>query len=57
MATALASCVDGQQRLIGYLQDSAQYDPDDLARFTTDVQTVCAQATDANAALQRELER
>ena len=34
-----------------------QYDPDDLARFTSDVQTVCAQATDANAALQRELER
>ena len=57
VATALASCVDGQQRLIGYLQDSAQYDQDDLARFTADVQTVCAQATDANAALQRELER
>ena len=57
VATALAACVDGQQRLIGYLQDSAQYDPDDLARFTSDVQTVCAQATDANAALQRELER
>ncbi|WP_235522407.1 hypothetical protein [Cellulomonas sp. Root137] len=57
VATALASCVDGQQRLIGYLQNSSQYDPDDLARFTTDVQTVCARATDANAALQRELER
>ncbi len=57
VATALASCVDGQQRLIGYLQDSAQYDPADLARFTTDVQTVCARATDANAALQRELDR
>lgn len=57
VATALAACVDGQQRLIGYLRDSAQYDPDDLARFTSDVQTVCAQATDANAALQRELER
>ena len=57
VATALASCVDGQQRLIGYLQDSAQYDQGDLARFTADVQTVCGQATDANAALQRELER
>ena len=57
VATALASCVDGQQRLIGYLQNSAQYDPTDLERFTSDVQTVCAQATDANAALQRELER
>lgn len=57
VATALASCVDGQQRLIGYLQNSDQYDPADLERFTSDVQTVCARATDANAALQRELER
>jgi Skp family chaperone for outer membrane proteins len=57
VATALASCVDGQQRLIGYLQNATQYDPDDLGRFTSDVQTVCARATDANAALQRELDR
>ena len=57
VATALASCVDGQQRLIGYLQNSAQYDQDDVARFTSDVQSVCAKATDANKALQRELER
>ncbi|GEK20590.1 hypothetical protein [Cellulomonas xylanilytica] len=57
VATALASCVDGQQRLIGYLQNSDQYDAADLERFTTDVQTVCARATDANAALQSELER
>ena len=57
VATALASCVDGQQRLIGYLQDSSQYDPTDLARFSSDVETVCGRATDANAALQRELDR
>lgn len=57
VATALAACVDGQQRLIGYLQNSAQYDQADLARFTADVQTVCQKATDANAALQRELQR
>ena len=42
VATALASCVDGQQRLIGYLQESDQYDQADLAQFATDVQTVCA---------------
>lgn len=57
VATALASCVDGQQKLIGYLSNSSQYDAADLARFGTDVQTVCARATDANAALQRELDR
>lgn len=57
VATSLAACVDGQQRLIGYLQNSSQYDQADLDRFTTDVQTVCAKATDANAALQRELRR
>jgi hypothetical protein len=57
VATALSTCIDGQKRLIGYLGDTAQYDADDLARFRTDVDRVCGAATDANAALQRELAR
>lgn len=57
VATALASCVSGQQKLIGYLQDSAQYDAAQLTQFGQDVQTVCEQATDANTALQDELRR
>ncbi|QHT58230.1 hypothetical protein GXP71_04995 [Cellulomonas sp. H30R-01] len=57
VATALANCIDGQQRLIGYLRESDQYDPSDLQRFATDVDRVCGAATDANASLQRELDR
>lgn len=57
VAGALDTCVDGQYQLIGYLENSAAYDAADLARFRTSVQTVCGDARDANAALQRELER
>jgi len=57
VATALAHCITGQQNLIGYLEDSDQYDPADLARYKADVTTVCGAATDANAALQRELSK
>ncbi|UZN04964.1 hypothetical protein [Cellulomonas sp. S1-8] len=57
VATALANCVDGQERLIGYLQDVADYDAADLARFRADVERVCGAASDANAALQDELSR
>jgi len=57
VATALANCIDGQERLIGYLQDAASYAEADLARFRADVERVCGAATDANAALQSELSR
>ncbi|WP_448629617.1 hypothetical protein [Cellulomonas soli] len=57
VATALTSCVDGQQRLIGYLKDAASYDPGDLSRFESDVDEVCDAATAANTALQQELDR
>lgn len=57
VASALATCIDGQYRLIEYLQNASQYDPTDLARFRTDVQRVCGAATDANTTLQQELDR
>ena len=57
MATALTSCVTGQQKLIGYLKDSASYDAAQLTQFEQDVQSLCQQATDANASLQAELKR
>jgi hypothetical protein len=57
VASALETCVDGQYQLIGYLQNPAAYDAADLERFRTDVQQVCGAARDANAALQRELDR
>jgi hypothetical protein len=57
VATALNSCIDGQYKLIDYLENPSAYDQTDLARFRTDVQTVCGAATDANVALQRELKK
>ena len=57
VTTALTSCVDGQNKLIEYLQDPSLYDAADLARFRTDVTRVCAAASDANTSLQEVLER
>lgn len=56
VAAALTRCVDSQRQLIAYLDDAASYDAGDLARYRSDVQTVCAAATDANDALQRALD-
>lgn len=55
VALALDQCVQGQNQLIGYMENAAQYDPAELEQFGTDVQALCQAATDANAALQREL--
>ncbi|MBO3087424.1 hypothetical protein [Cellulomonas dongxiuzhuiae] len=57
VATALTTCIDGQERLIGYLEDAASYDASDIARFRADVERVCGAATDANTQLQSELGR
>ncbi|WP_225754185.1 hypothetical protein [Actinotalea sp. Marseille-Q4924] len=61
VALALDQCVQGQQELIGYLQDTvtdaARYDAAELERFRTDVEDLCQTATEANIALQRELSR
>lgn len=56
VALALDQCIQGQDQLIGYLEDPSRYDPAELARFGDEVSALCQQATDANAALQRELE-
>jgi chromosome segregation ATPase len=55
VATALATCIDGQESLITYLEDSAKYDPTSLASYRANVQNYCGQARDANATLQAEL--
>lgn len=57
VATALNTCIDGQNQLIGYLQNPSAYNQADLTRFRSNVQTVCGNATDANATLQRELKK
>lgn len=57
VATSLATCIDGQNRLITYLDNAAQYDAASLASYRNDVTSYCGQATAANTALQRELSR
>lgn len=62
VADALDRCVQGQQQLIGYLQASAQpggpvYDPVELSDFETNVEALCQAASEANIALQDELDK
>ncbi|MCV2393398.1 hypothetical protein OEB99_03685 [Actinotalea sp. M2MS4P-6] len=57
VALALDQCVQGQNQLIGYLENADLYDPADLDAYATDVQDLCQAATDANTALQSELAR
>jgi hypothetical protein len=57
VAQALDQCVQGQNELIGDLQQAELYDPAYLAARDTQVQALCQAATDANIALQSELSR
>ncbi len=57
VATALATCIDGQEALIRYLENSDLYDPASLATYRADVERYCGDARDANAELQAELSR
>ena len=55
VASALGQCVSGQEQLVGYLKDAEQYEAADLSRYERQVNALCADADDANEALQREL--
>ena len=55
VATALATCIDGQEALITYIENSSMYDPASLTSYRNNVETYCGNARDANAALQAEL--
>lgn len=58
VATALKTCIDGQEKLIGYMAaPEGTYNPDDVAAFRSDVESYCRNASDANAKLQAELSR
>lgn len=56
VATALGQCVSGQEQLVGYLKDADQYEATDLRRYEQQVSELCAEAEQANDALQRELQ-
>lgn len=55
VATSLTECINRQQELVGYLDNAAAYDPEQLQTFRTQVDELCAAASAANDALQREL--
>ena len=57
VATALATCIDGQEKLIGYIENPAAYDPASLASYRQDVEGYCSDARNANATLQAELKQ
>jgi hypothetical protein len=57
VASALTRCIEGQDQLITYLGNAAAYDPAELARFGTQVESLCRSATEANQSLQEELSR
>ncbi|MFD7025375.1 hypothetical protein [Promicromonospora sukumoe] len=57
VASALGQCVSGQEQLVGYLKEADQYEPADLSRYEREVNALCADAEDANQALQQELRR
>lgn len=66
VALALDQCVQGQQELIGYLQQQVDpppgpsatpYDPAQVVAFETQVEALCQEASEANIALQLELAR
>ncbi len=58
VATALKTCIDGQEQLIGYMAAPAgTWNPDDVAAFRSDVESYCRDASNANAQLQAELSR
>ncbi|WP_236120445.1 hypothetical protein [Cellulomonas palmilytica] len=56
VATALATCIAGQQQLITYMDSADAHEPGALRRFRDDVDALCGQATEANEQLQHELE-
>lgn len=57
VAEALGRCTSGQAQLIEYLRTPERYDAAQLEEFRVQVADLCANATEANAALQQELEQ
>lgn len=55
VATALSSCIDGQQQLITLLGNQSAWDPASLATYRQQVNDYCTSARAANASLQAEL--
>lgn len=55
VSTSLSRCLDAQKELIGYMKNSANYTPEDIAAFENGVNDLCETATEAHVALQEVL--
>lgn len=55
VASALTTCTQSQEQLIGYLESEQEYDAQELADFRSQVQELCDEATSANEELQRQI--
>ncbi len=55
VANALDRCIEGKTQLIGYMKDSANYDPIEITEFETSLDIKCDNAVAANVELQRIL--
>jgi len=55
VGNGLDRCIEGKTQLIGYLHDSAKYDPIEIANFEESLKIKCDNAVAANVELQRIL--
>lgn len=55
VASALTTCTQSQEQLIGYLEGGQEYDAQELSDFRSQVQELCDKATAANEELQRQI--
>lgn len=55
VANSLDRCIEGKTQLIGYLKDSAKYDPADIAEYEASLKIKCDNAVAANVELQQVL--
>ncbi len=54
VAASLNRCVDGQEQLLHYVRNAANYNPADVAQFEASLNTLCDNAVAANLTLQKE---
>lgn len=55
VAAALNRCVEGQQQLVVYIRNAANYDPAELAEYEATLKRLCDSAVAANVTFQQAL--
>ncbi len=57
VAAALERCIEGHEQLVIYLRDEDNYDPAELAAYEASLNTLCSNATAANATFQQAVKK